>query len=291
MKKYKKTYIEITNVCNLTCEFCPRTSRNPEFMDPIFFENILNQIEGHSKFIYFHVLGEPLLHPELKTFLDLSFSHGFKVNLTTNGTLINKVKDTLIQSPGLRQINLSLHSFDANPINQTMDEYLENIFSFIKEAGEKSNILFALRLWNLEEDVSPSSKEKNRYILDMIENNFKLNYKIEEALTSVRGINVAPNVFLNQASRFNWPMEHNEFFSNNGFCHGLRDQVAILVDGTVVPCCLDGQGVIKLGNIKETPFSEIIQGKRACALHDGFTHRKVVEELCTRCDFRRRFNK
>ena len=291
MKKYKKTYIEITNICNLSCEFCPKTSRTPEFMSMILFEKILNQIKGHSKFIYFHVLGEPLLHPDLKTFLDFSFKYNYKVNLTTNGTLINKVRDTLIESPGLRQINISLHSFDANPINQTMDEYLENIFSFIKEAGEKSNILFALRLWNLEENVSLYKKEKNRYILDMIENNFKLNYRIKEALTKVRGINIAPNVFLNQASRFNWPMENNEFSSNNGFCHGLRDQVAILVDGTVVPCCLDGQGIIKLGNIKETPFSEIIYGKRACALYDGFTGRKVVEKLCTKCDFRRRFNK
>ena len=291
MKKYKKTYIEITNVCNLNCEFCPKTSRTPEYMEPAFFEKILNQIEGHSKFIYFHVMGEPLIHPELKTFLDLSFSHGYKVNLTTNGTLINKVKDTLLKSPALRQINLSLHSFDANPINQTMDEYLKNIFSFIKEAHKKSNILFALRLWNLEEDVSPSSKEKNRFILNSIENNFNLNYKIEEALTGVRGINVAPNVFLNQAFHFNWPMEDNEFFSNNGFCHGLRDQVAILVDGTVVPCCLDGQGIINLGNIKETPFSKIIEGPRAIAMYDGFTGRKVVEELCTKCDFRRRFNK
>lgn len=291
MKKYEKTYIEITNICNLSCEFCPKTSRTPEFMNSIFFENILNQIKDHSKFIYFHVLGEPLLHPNLKTFLDLSYKHDFKVNLTTNGTLINKVRDTLLGSLGLRQINISLHSFDANPINQTMDEYLKNIFSFIKEASEKSNILFALRLWNLDDNVSPYNKEKNRYILDMIENNFKLNYKIKEALTNVRGINLAPNVFLNQASRFNWPMEKNKFFSNNGFCHGLRDQVAILVDGTVVPCCLDSQGIIKLGNIKETSFSEIINGKRACALYDGFTGRKVVEELCTKCDFRRRFNK
>lgn len=291
MKKYKKTYIEITNVCNLSCEFCPKTNRTPEFMDPTLFEKILNEIKDHSKFIYFHVMGEPLLHPKLKTFLDLSFSHGFKVNLTTNGTLISSVKTALIESPGLRQINLSLHSFDANPINQTMDEYLESIFCFIKEAGVKSNILFALRLWNLEEDVSPSSKEKNRYILDKIENNFKLHYKIEEALTSVRGINIAPNVFLNQASRFNWPKEDNQFCSNNGFCHGLRDQIAILVDGTVVPCCLDSQGIINLGNIKKTPFSEIISGKRACALYDGFTGRKVVENLCTKCDFRRRFNK
>jgi len=295
MKKFKKTYIEITNVCNLSCDFCPKTKRSAEFMKLSTFENILKQIKGHSEHIYFHVLGEPLLHPELEDFLRLSNEYGYIVNLTTNGTLIDKAKNVLIRSEALRQINFSLHSFDANPINNPMESYLNRIIAFTKEAREKTNIIVALRLWNLQESLlnsnnnKESQKEKNRHILEKLEEAFNLDYKIEEKLLPERGIKLAPKVFLNQASRFNWPNTLNENVTEKGFCYGLRDQIAILVDGTVVPCCLDGEGVINLGNINKASFSEIIEGSRAKAIYEGFSNREVVEELCRKCDYRIRF--
>jgi len=296
MKKFKKTYIEITNVCNLSCDFCPKTRRPAEFMKLSAFENILKQIKGHSEHIYFHVLGEPLLHPELKDFLRLSSDYGYIVNITTNGTLIDKAKDVLIKSEALRQINFSLHSFDANPINNPMESYLNNIITFAKEAREKSDIIIALRLWNLEESLlnAPDNKktqiEKNRHILERLEEAFNLEYKIEEKLLPGRGIKLAPKVFLNQATKFNWPNTLHKDITEKGFCYGLRDQIAILVDGTVVPCCLDGEGVINLGNINNASFSEIIEGSRAKDIYEGFSKREVVEELCRKCDYRRRFS-
>lgn len=296
MKKFKKTYIEITNVCNLSCDFCPKTRRAAEFMKLSTFENILKQIKGHSEHIYFHVLGEPLLHPELEEFLKLSNKYGYIVNITTNGTLINKAKNVLINSQALRQINISLHSFDANPVNNPMENYLNSIIAFTKEAREKTDMIVALRLWNLEEslvnarDNIEPQKEKNRHILEKLEEAFNLEYKIEEKLLPERGIKLAPKVFLNQASRFNWPNTLNEDISDKGFCYGLRDQIAILVDGTVVPCCLDGEGVINLGNINEAHFSEIIEGNRAKTIYEGFSKREVVEELCRKCDYRKRFS-
>lgn len=296
MKKFKKTYIEITNVCNLSCDFCPKTKRPAEFMKISAFENILKKIKGHSEHIYFHVLGEPLLHPQLEDFLKLSNDYGFIVNITTNGTLIDKAKSVLIKSNSLRQINFSLHSFDANPVINTMDSYLNNIISFSKEAREKTEMIIALRLWNLEESLLNANNnldlqnKKNRHILERLQEAFNLEYKIEEKLLPGRGIKLAPKVFLNQASRFNWPNTLNEDITEKGFCYGLRDQIAILVDGTVVPCCLDGEGIINLGNVNEASFSEIIEGNRAKAIYEGFSKREVIEELCRKCDYRRRFS-
>ena len=296
MTKFKKTYIEITNVCNLSCDFCPKTKRPAEFMKLSTFEHILRQIKGYSDHLYFHVLGEPLLHPELEDFLKLSLEYGYTVNITSNGTLIDKVKTVLFKSSALRQINFSLHSFDANPINNPMESYLNNIISFTKEAREKTDMIVALRLWNLEEsllesvDVQNKQNAKNAHILTKLEEAFNLDYKIEEKLVQGRGIKLSPKVFLNQASRFNWPNTLNEDFTNKGFCYGLRDQIAILVDGTVVPCCLDGEGVVNLGNIKETSFSEIIEGPRAKGIYESFSRREVVEELCKKCDYRKRFS-
>jgi len=254
------------------------------------FCKILDQIKAHTEYIYFHVKGEPLLHPEIDKFLDICYEKGFKVNLTTNGTLINKVKDNLLLKPALRQINFSLHSFDGNEGAQNKEEYLDNILSFTKEAFHKTQMLIALRLWNYEEDNLINLEKKiNNTMLAAIEKEFNLHDKIQEKVLPGKGIKITDRIYLNQDHQFQWPdLKENED-DGNGFCYGLRNQVAILVDGTVVPCCLDGEGVMDLGNINKSHFSEIIESKRACNIVDGFSRREAVEELCRKCGYRRKF--
>lgn len=287
MKRFKKIYIEITNVCNLRCEFCPETKRKPELITLDAFDNILNNIKPFTDYIYFHVKGEPLMHPELDKFLDLSEKYGLKVNLTTNGTLIDKVRGKIINKRALRQVNFSLHSFDANALDISLVDYLNSIIAFTMEAV-KNNIIVSYRLWNLEEDIK--SIKKDLPILNLLEAAFKLNYKIEEKLLEGRGVKIANDVYVNFASKFQWPDKNLKHSDTTGFCYGLRDQAAVLVDGTVVPCCLDGEGIIDLGNINKTSFKDIIESPRAQGLFEGFSNRQVVEDLCKKCDYRRRFN-
>ncbi|GKU27674.1 radical SAM/SPASM domain-containing protein [Clostridium folliculivorans] len=293
MKKFKKIYIEITNVCNLSCEFCPQTKRKSETITVDKFSEVLDKIKGHGDHIYLHVKGEPLLHPQLEHLLDVSYSKGFKVNITTNGTLINKVREKIINKPSLRQINFSLHSFDGNENSNDKYSYVNDILSFTKEAIERSSLNVSLRLWNLTEDNTINLKNKrNNYILEMIEDFFSLDYKIEEKVITARGIKLRERVYLNQGSEFKWPDTKLEDEDTVGFCHGLRNQIAILVDGTVVPCCLDGEGVINLGNIyDESSLNDIVEGERALSIFNGFSNRQVKEELCRKCDYRRRFSK
>jgi len=255
------------------------------------FSKILDQIKPHTDYIYFHVKGEPLLHPKLDEFLDLSFEKGFKVNITTNGTLINKVGEKIILKPALRQINFSLHSFDGNEGSSNKDEYVNNIISFVKDSIATTDTLFSLRLWNLDVDNTTNLQvKKNRDLLFQIESAFNLPYKIEEEIHPGRGIKICDKVYLNQDHEFQWPALSVKEDNSPGFCYGLRNQVAILVDGTVVPCCLDGEGVINLGNIHETPFSEIIENQRSRDIFDGFSRREAVEELCRKCGYRKKFN-
>lgn len=290
MKKFKKVYIEITNICNLKCDFCPQTKRKPEFMGIKTFGNILDQLEQYTDHIYFHVKGEPLLHPELDKLLDISHEKGFRVNITTNGTLINKVKDMLLQKPALRQINFSLHSFDGNKELQNKKVYIENILSFTNEATIKTELIISLRLWNINErNDFDISNRKNNDLLEAVENAFHLPYKINESVGLDRGIKIAHRVYINQAYQFKWPDLNEEEDNESGFCYGLRNQAAILVDGTVVPCCLDGEGIINLGNINNSTFSEIIESRRAYNIVDGFTKKEAVEELCRKCGFKKRF--
>jgi len=292
MKKYKKIYLEITNVCNLKCDFCPETKRKAEFMSEAAFEQILNQIKPFTDYIYLHVKGEPLLHPKLGSFLDKSYEKGFKVNITTNGTLIDKVADILIKKPAVRQINVSLHCFDGNEIEISKDEYIDRILTFSNRAIVDSNLIISLRLWNLEEAlVTEDQRKRNLDIIDKIEKNFKLPYKIQGNLSEAKALKIGERIYLNQDHEFKWPDLKEEEDFTKGTCYGLRNQAAILVDGTVVPCCLDGEGIMNLGNIHESNFSDIINGKRAEKIKLGFCNQNVVEELCRKCGYRKRFNK
>lgn len=282
-------YIEITSVCNLACSFCPPTSRKANIIKLDAFNNILDQIKPHTKYIYLHVKGEPLLHPRIDELLDASHAKGFKVNITTNGTLIKKNRDKLLGKPALRQMNFSLHSFDGHEGSTNREEYLSNILSFVREAAEH-NVIISFRLWNLVQDnATNAEKSRNRETLEILEKEFNLDYKIEEKVVPGSGVKIANRIYLNQDHEFQWPSLQAPEDDGKGFCHALRSQAAILVDGTVVPCCLDGEGVINLGNINSTPFSEIVEGERANNLFDGFSRREAVEEMCRKCGYRMKF--
>jgi len=216
---------------------------------------------------------------------------GLKVNLTTNCTLINKAQDKILDKPALRQINFSLHSLEGNKELKHMDNYIKDIMAFIRTATKETNIIISLRLWNLEGDnIKNLKKQRNAQLLAIIEKEFNLPYKIEEKVIPGGGIKITERVYLNQDQQFHWPDLKEAEDEGKGFCYGLRNQVAILVDGTVVPCCLDGEGVINLGNINKTQFSEIIEGERANNLYQGFSRRDVTEELCRKCGYRKKFS-
>ncbi|HHW38753.1 MAG TPA: radical SAM protein [Bacillales bacterium] len=289
MKTFKKVYVEITSVCNLACSFCPPTERLANFIKIDQFNNLLDQIKPHTSYIYLHVKGEPLLHPRIDELLEAAHTKGFKVNITTNGTLIAKNRDKLLGKPALRQMNFSLHSFDGNEGSANRDEYLSQILSFTREAAE-SGVIISFRLWNLhQENATSAEKRRNRETLETIEKEFNLDYRIDEKVVPGSGVKIADRIYLNQDYEFEWPSLQAPEDDGKGFCHALRTQAAILVDGTVVPCCLDGEGVINLGNINQTPFSEIVEGDRANNLYEGFSRREAVEEMCRKCGYRKRF--
>lgn len=291
MKKYKKMYIEITNVCNLECRFCPPTKRAKEFMSIGHFTQILDKIKEHADFLYFHVKGEPLLHPDLDKFLDICFEKGFKVNITTNGTRLRQLKDMLLTKPAIKQMHISLQSYEEQKDEQRT-HYMEEVLDFVKEAIKNTSMKIELRLWNLElKDTNEANVQRNEALLRTIERALGLNEKLEEKICKGKGVKIAEGIYLSQSYEFEWPGLEKEVVSDRGFCYGLRNQIAILVDGTVVPCCLDSEGDIPLGNIIEVDhFEDIVTGNRAQTMVDGFSCRQVREPLCQSCGYRTRFD-
>jgi radical SAM protein with 4Fe4S-binding SPASM domain len=254
------------------------------------FKHILKGIKPYTKYIYLHIKGEPLSHWELPEFLDIAEDMGFFVNITTNGTLIDKIGDKIVSKPALRQINFSLHSFDGDLEKIDNNKYLENILSFMEKSKIFGNTYISLRLWNFHNGNKDTDQMRgNKKILERLEKYFKLDYKLEDKLVPGKGVKLENRIYLNSDLEFKWPKLEDEAINESGFCYGLRTQIGILVDGTVVPCCLDGEGVINLGNIFKEPFEKIINSKRAKNIYHGFSENKAVEELCKKCTFKDKF--
>ena len=246
---YSRVYVEITNICNRNCSFCPGTKRETDSMSLEKFSHILESLQGVTKHLYFHIMGEPLIHPNLRQFIKMAKESGFHPMITTNGTLLASHGHELIQ---------------------------EGVYKI----ASKASILVVLRLWNNGYDNG-----RNADIERLLHEYFPQDWQYGK-----RGITIQKNLFLEYGERFSWPDMEAEEEGNNVFCYGLKDHFGILCDETVIPCCLDHEGDLALGNIFVQDLSEILESKRALAMKQGFRNRKAAEELCRKCGYARRFS-
>ena len=277
MKRFNKVYLEISNLCNLRCAFCPGTKRDPHRMTEAEFSALLPKIRPFSDYLYFHLMGEPLCHPLLDRFLELAGQAGFKVILTTNGTLLPRMQEVLLSAPALHKVNISLHAFEANDLAMPFDQYLRGCFAFGKAA--EGRCIVSYRLWN-----SGGAEALNGRILDAMAEYFPRPW-VEER----RGPRLGQKLYLEYGDKFDWPDLTAADNGDRVFCYGLRDQIGVLCDGTVVPCCLDHEGDLSLGNLHEMTMEEILEAGRAKAIYEGFQKGKAAEELCRRCGYATRF--
>lgn len=276
MKRFKKAYIEISNICNLSCSFCPGTKRQPKMMTTEEFTAVIKKVSPFTDYIYFHLLGEPLLHPNLEKFLKIAENHRLKVIITTNGTLLKEKSEVLLESNSHYKTVISLHSFEANKI-QNFSDYINDCLDYTKAAEGKKIVV--LRLWN-----SGGADTLNSDILQKIKNRFPAPWRDTRG-----GKQIGNNIYIQFGDKFDWPDIEGPIESDTAFCYGLRDQIGVLCDGTVVPCCLDNNGEINLGNIFESNLGDIINSPRALNIYNGFSNRKACEELCKKCTFARKF--
>ena len=273
---YSRVYVEITNICNMRCSFCHGHSRPAGRMTREEFSHILDQLAEHTHYIYYHLMGEPLTHPELPQFLEMAAQRGFRSVITTNGTLLKK-RGAEVLSAGIHKVSISVHSFEDSDA-QKHRRYLEEVAAFA-EAAAAAGTIVVLRFWNngCEEEKNALALAHLRQLLpgDWAENS--------------RGIRVRDRLFVEWGDRFQWPDKNAPVQGQQYFCYGLRDHFGILCDGTVVPCCLDSDGAIPLGNIFRENIADILAAPRAKAMVDGFSCRRATEDLCRRCGYAQRF--
>lgn len=267
-----RCYLEITNVCNLNCFFCPKTGRAKHRLTLEEFQTLTGRLQGNVKFLYFHLMGEPLLHPLLPQFIDIARVKGFVPVLTTNGTLLADARGVIEAHP--HKIQISLHSHEGNSRNDA-SEYIREVMNFSLEAASKG-IVIVLRFWN-----EGGSDSNNDRLLELIGE-----YVSQPWTRRHDGWRLKENLYIEYDKMFEWPdAERDEYAEDEAFCYALRNQIGVLVDGSVVPCCLDHAGDITLGNLFETGLNEILASPRARAIYDGFTRHTAVEPLCRRCGY------
>lgn len=275
-KPYSRAYVEITNICNRSCSFCPGTRRDGRMMTLSEFSTVADKLTPLTDYVYLHVMGEPLLHPELSEIISAVTSRGMRCAITTNGTLLPDRQEELLSS-GVYKVNISVHSFEGGD-DSAYHDYMSGIVTFADKASRRG-ILTVLRLWNEGSDGGLN----DRTVLLLRE------HFTEEWTYGPRGARLRDKLHLEYGYRFEWPDTEAPLGNDSVFCYGLGDHFGILSDGTVIPCCLDREGVINLGNAYTDDLCEILSGERATAMREGFRCRHATEELCKRCGYARRF--
>lgn len=265
--KLKKIYLEITNACNLNCDFCIKNSRKITNITIDNYKYIINKIKNNTKEIYLHVLGEPLIHKDINYLIDYATKEGLLVNITTNGYLIDKIKD----NHNIHRLNISLHSYNKK-YKKEVSKYLDNIFNVIDNIRDKAFI--SLRLWTINNDCQT--------MIEYINNRYKTNISTLEKNIKIK---ITNNLIIDTFHPFIWPDMNNNYYNTKGTCKGLIDHLGILSDGTIIPCCLDSKGIINLGNIYQDDINDIYNKEIVKEMIKGFKNNYKCQELCHHCSF------
>ena len=287
-----RCYIEITNTCNLDCHFCPKHHRKRRQLSEEEFDLLTDRVRGKVCFLYFHLMGEPLLHPLLPQCVTMAREKGFKTVLTSNGTLLHRAMALLDTLP--YKIQLSLHSHESNARGE-LSEYMDQVMRFSTQAAGKGTCM-VLRLWN-----QGGMDRENEEVMRLIEKYVPKPWKERPD-----GFRLCDNLYLEFDRKFEWPGGGGKAASDDSdgkqeesddkleaspskskqeyFCKALIKQIGVLSDGSLVPCCLDHDGDVILGNLFHQSLEEILASPRAQALVEGFRHHAATEPLCQSCE-------
>lgn len=285
---FERLYIEISNICNLQCNFCPEVIREKKLLSPADFRKFASQAKPLTKQICLHLMGEPLAHPQFSEIMQICDELNLKIFLTTNGTLLKRHSEALLNWKSLEQINFSVHSYFANPEKMTLNDYLEPILDFSSKAILKeASFYINLRLWNLEK--TNHQKDQNLKVFDILNPHFGININENIDVLMHKSKKIKHKLYVHFDTEFVWPSPTQTFRSKEGSCYGLRKQLAIHANGDVVPCCLDKESLLKLGNAHNDSISTILNTDRAQLIKKGFENNKLVEDLCQKCQYADRF--
>lgn len=316
-------HIELTNRCNFSCVFCPMTrmTRESGSMEPALAARILDEIarEGIAEKVVFHIMGEPLLYKDLVAILEHGKSLGLPTTLSTNGSMLNaEVADKFIDA-GLKKINVSLQTPDAESWKLrgfkglTFEQYRDRILQFAARSVQRRSdlevrvlvMVTKKRPWlepysetidiiNTDEQLRTVISEWANRMYDLVDASGDKRFDRRLILDRIAGIStgkwqilhIHPNFALETYHLDSWGNalgEGNVITARYGYCTGLSDHFGVLWDGRVVFCCRDYDGKTSLGNVKDSTLVDLINRPAALKAARGFTRYRVVHPYCRVC--------
>lgn len=288
-KRFHKVNIEISNICNLQCSFCPEVIRSKKLMELPVFESIIEQVAPLTEQVCFHLMGEPLVHPRLEEFFEICRRFEVPVFFVSNGVLLTDKRSELLLHSALRQVNFSLHSYLDNYPGKDPTDYLSKIFEYTDRAlAARPDLYLNFRLWNLQDPIG--QKSENIQMREAIEKHYQVKLREDPNVRVSKSQNIRGRLYVHYDTEFTWPSLDLPVISARGTCYGLRSHFGVLADGTVVPCCLDKEGNIPLGHVLENRIVDILDKPETQKILNGFLSGNLVNPLCQRCDFVTRFS-
>ena len=268
----KRVYLEICNACDLNCPFCSY-EKGSSFMTLEDINRYTDQIRPFCNYLYLHILGEPLMHPDFEKIMDMMDRKGFHIQLVTNGTLLKDHPD-LLQHQSLRKLSISVHSMNYS---DSFPDYFDQIDRLIEK---EHDCTIELRFYKTEK----TAKSVNDYKRMLIE-------RFGSKQTRKKGsYQLDKDLYLYEEELFRWPDMNDPIISHEGTCHGGIDMIAINHEGTVTLCCLDPQAHNRLGDLKKDTLADILSSEKYLKVCEDLKNGKIDLDLCARCQYRLRFS-
>ena len=317
----KRVHIELTNVCDFNCVFCPKSEmkRSYGYMETALAKRIITEIKENniSEKITFHVMGEPTLHRDFFEILSHARDLGMKVGLTTNGGgLGGKIGKQLLDYD-LHQIDISLQTPDKKSFalrkagKMDFDTYLKGIFDFFSAYISKhTDTIFKFRFLNTRFPKKGLEKRKGpiKVISSTAELQDTFRYwagriydilglepeKREKAMAGISKLSaykwnvveIYPNLFFETYVLEDWGHAFDDGSIKDawaGYCFGMRDHFSILYNGDVALCCIDFNGRTAIGNLHNSSLKEILSSDELGRIIEGFKKYRVIHPYCKKC--------
>ncbi len=244
------------------------------------FQHVLNEALPLCRTISLHVQGEPLLHPDFEAILSVCDNAKAQVHLVTNGTFLCNYPN-LLSHDSLYKISVSLQSASFQN-KEFLSTYMDTILAAAEQVSCRTRPFLELRFWRSDQ----LAQDADSFCMERIKNRYSF-----QPTARKNNWQIADHVFVSQENDFEWPEISGNKGNAKGTCFGTRNQIGILSDLTVVPCCLDADGNIPLGNLGETSLQEILSGSRFIAMREGFQNGIIEEPFCRTCTYRYRFDR
>lgn len=321
MLHLERLHIEVTNVCNFKCEFCPDAimTRRRGHMDLSLLERLLKTVadEQIAEIVTFHLMGEPLIYPHIFPAIRRAVNLGLRLHLTTNGSTFHLCPEHIekLVASGIPKVTISLqtpdpHTFQLRgaPPRLPSEAYFAGITRYVQKNLQDPHAPTRIHIKFL--DTTPHPFLVPHKPMDIMSGRAQMQAELmswaQRLLAGVvdapdsRTLQTAiahhrpgrwqliplhPKLVLETFPLDSWGNVESEQVipAQFGYCNGASRQAGILYDGTVVPCCKDYEGQIPLGNVTQQPLHSILEGAAACALRTGFDRFQVTHPVCQRC--------